>query len=43
MEGRLQIQGEKALTQYNRNLKGQKVLAHRGMAATAVGIGKNHN
>ncbi|CAG2176032.1 unnamed protein product, partial [Oppiella nova] len=39
IKGRLQIQGEKALTQYE-SVKGQRVIAHRGMAGTALGIVK---
>jgi hypothetical protein len=41
MKGRLQIQGEKALTTYNQSFKGQKMIPHRGMAGTGLGIGEH--
>jgi len=40
MKGRLQIQGEKALSTYNQSFKGQKIIPYRGMAGTALGIGE---
>ncbi len=37
-KGRLQIQGEKALTEYQSS-KAKNVIPYRGMAGTAIGIG----
>ncbi|CAG2117179.1 unnamed protein product, partial [Medioppia subpectinata] len=38
IKGRLQIQGEKALTNYESFKGHQRAIAHRGMAGTALGI-----